>query len=273
VPATLPWDWLANPDVSGDPEPDGIWANRQTHELRPYAGHGTFVAGVVRSMAPNCQVKVLPLLIDRNYPGGGVLEQQLVDALYDALGHKRLPHLINMSAGCPTRLNLPSRSFEDWRNELESRKPVPDLVLVAAAGNNASAGPFWPASFGWAVGVGSLDHDGRVSSFSNYGGSVDVFALGRNLVNAFPKGTYICHETPDKYDERKFENWRARWSGTSFSAPLVTGLIAAEMSRQRPAASRSAERARNAVLARQPRMLALRPQSVAAFGAAQLAQP
>ena len=74
-----------------------------------------------------------------------------------------------------------------------------------------------------------------------------MFALGRNVVNAFPNGTYVCHEAPDRGDERIFDNWLARWSGTSFSAPLVTGLIAAEMSRQ-AGASASARGARDAVL-------------------------
>jgi subtilisin family serine protease len=272
APANLPWGWLANPDVVGAPEPGGIWEDQNTHELRAYAGHGTFVAGVVRSMAPKCEITVLPLLIDRNAPGGGVLEQQLVDDLYDALGQEDLPDLMNMSAGCPTRLNLPSRSFEDWRAELKSRDPVPDLVLVAAAGNNSSPWQFWPASFSWATGVGSLDHDGSVSSFSNWGDSADVFALGRNLVNAFPNGTYRCHEAPDKHDERRFENWRARWSGTSFSAPLITGLIAAEISRQQPA-DRSAKRARKTVLAAQARMPSLKARQVSAVGSVQLGQP
>ena len=179
---------------------------------------------------------MLNLVIDRQEPGGGVLESQLVDDLYDALELQELPHLINMSAGCPTRLE-PSSAVPSCTGgpTLEHRHHDPDLVLVAAAGNNSSPWRFWPASFDWAVGVGSLDSDGRVSEFSNWGDSVDVFALGRNVVNAFPNGTYVCHECPDRGDKRIFDDWLARWSGTSFSAPLVTGLIAAAMSRQ-PAA-------------------------------------
>ena len=79
-------------------------------------------------------------------------------------------------------------------------------------------------------GVGSLDRDGRVSSFSNYGVSADVYALGRNVVNAYPNGTYVCRETPDKADVRVFRTGMARWSGTSFAAPVVVGLVAAELS-------------------------------------------
>jgi subtilisin family serine protease len=239
-----PWPWLA--DVTGQPEPDGLRVPPPPPDrLRAYAGHGTFVAGVIKSIAPKCSVHVLNLVIDRQQPGGGVLESQLVDDLYDALDLEELPHLINMSAGCPTRMNVPSRAFQDWQAELRQRFKDPDLVLVAAAGNNSSPWPFWPASFEWAVGVGSLDRDGQVSDFSNWGDSVDVFALGRNVVNAYPDGTYICRECPDRGDERIFNNGLARWSGTSFSAPLVTGLIAAAMSRQQ---QRSARAARDEVL-------------------------
>ncbi len=112
-----------------------------------------------------------------------------------------------------------------WESHLKGR----NCVLVAAAGNDSSPAPFWPAAFPWAVGVGSLDRDGRVSSFSNRCSSADVYALGRNLVNAFPNGTYYCHESPDTGDVRVFSTGMARWSGTSFAAPIVAGLIAAQV--------------------------------------------
>lgn len=254
-----PWPWLE--DVTGRPEPHGL-REQGTDLLHAYAGHGTFVAGVIRAIAPDCNVDVLNLAIDENVPGGGVLESDLVDRLYDALGletwlpgqpleekPKKLPHLINMSAGCSTRLNIPPTTFQAWWTYLETHVPDLDLVVVAAAGNSANPWPFWPASFDWAVGVGSLDSDDRVSDFSNWGDSVDVYALGRNVVNAYPNGTYTCHEIPDRGDLRIFNTGLARWSGTSFSAPLVTGLIAREMSGQ---PNPSAQSARDAVLAVPP---------------------
>jgi subtilisin family serine protease len=261
----LPWQWLTG--VTGQPEPQGI-RHPQSADLRAYAGHGTFVAGVIRAMAPKCTVRVLSLPVDPNMPGGGVLESDMVPQLDAALALQ--PHLINLSAGCPTRQNLPARAFENWWADVSAAEPERDLVLVAAAGNNSSPWGFWPASFDWATGVGSLDRDGQVSNFSNWGDSVDVFALGRNVVNAFPNGTYVCHECPDRGDQRVFDNWLARWSGTSFAAPLVTGMIAAAMTG--PPAT-SARAARDRVLGVPQQMRSLKALTAPVVGADLLSVP
>ncbi|GCD91280.1 S8/S53 family peptidase [Nocardioides sp. LS1] len=223
-----PTPWLE--DVDGDDE-------QNVALLRPYAGHGTFIAGVVRCLAPGTTVYVERFLTGT----GAMLETDMVAQLRQALA--REPHLINLSAGAVTRRNHPLLSFEAfWEQDLSQ---TPNCLLVAAAGNDATAAPLWPAAFDWALGVGSLDRDGHVSRFSNHGPSADVYALGRNLVNAYPDGTYVCHETPDTGDVRVFDRGMARWSGTSFAAPVVVGLIAAE-----PGADADVFAARDAVLAR-----------------------
>jgi subtilisin family serine protease len=88
--------------------------------------------------------------------------------------------------------------------------------------------------------VGSLDPDGRVSDYSNFGSWVDVFALGRDAVNAFPSGVFTCNEPPDTGTVRHFDGV-AQWSGTSFSTPLVAGIVAARMSHTGETARQAAD--------------------------------
>lgn len=206
--------WLHG--VKGDDELNGP-------DLREYAGHGTFIAGIVRCLAPRTEIYVEGFAIG-GVGGGGILESAIIAQLDEALDHD--PQVINLSAGCRTHDDYPSLAFAVY---YETRLKDRDCVLVAAAGNDSSPAPFWPAAFDWAIGVGSLDRDGRVSSYSNHGPSADVYALGRNIINAFPDGTFTCKETPNKGDERVFDTGLARWSGTSFSAPVVAGLIAREI--------------------------------------------
>ena len=187
-------------------------------DLTEYGGHGTFIAGVARCRAPRSRIQHRKFLVQ----GGAVRESAMVHQLESAIDEVPKPHVINLSAGGHTRHGMRLKSFRRlWNDKLKNE---PDVVLIAAAGNDGTADPFYPAAFTWAVGVGSLDRNGEISSFSNYGESADVYVVGRNHVNAFPIGAYVCRETPDKDDERGSPNGLARWSGTSFAAPLFAGI-------------------------------------------------
>jgi len=230
--------WMAG--VTGDPDPaitGGL--------LGPYAGHGTFIAGIVRCLAPRAEV-IVRGAFDR---AGATFESSLVAALDDVLV-RDFPDIISMSAGTRTfdatgLLGL--RMFHETR--LRHHKSV---VLIAAAGNDSSRQPFWPAAAPWTVSVGALASNWRNrADFSNFGGWVDVYAPGENLINAFPEGTYKYHEPPLPRPDGMFRGM-ARWSGTSFSTPVVAGLIAARMSwtgeNGRDAASALLATARSATL-------------------------
>jgi hypothetical protein len=192
--------------------------------LPAYAGHGSFAEAVLHSRAPAANIEHLEFPISS---GGAVNETDLADLLAKAL--EKAPKVISMSAGCHTRHDRPLKAFERvWKNVPDEMKD--QVVIVTAAGNDASPSPFYPAASDWAIGVGSLDRDNKVSDFSNYRQSADVFILGREHVNKFPRGRYTCHWAPYKGQPRTFTTGWAEWSGTSFATPLLAGLITAYIS-------------------------------------------
>ena len=231
--------WLAQ-GVAGDVE------TVDPNNIHPYAGHGTFVAGVVRCMAPATEIEVEGFLTK----GGAIYESEIAQELNEALRDKDEPQLISISAGTHTRRNLPLMGFQVLADAYRLKERDDGPLVVAAAGNDGNDVPFYPAAFDWVVSVGALDGDGKKSDFSNYGKWVDVYAHGRDLVNAFPTGAYTYHE-PASAAFGTTQNFTglAQWSGTSFATPVVTGAIAAYMSKH----GVSARQARDALIAAAPK--------------------
>jgi subtilisin family serine protease len=222
--------WLTG--VTGDPDPSVSGS-----AILPYGGHGTFVAGVIRGMAPGAKI-VVRCVFDI---AGSALESEFVPKLHEGFGYGA--DIFHVTVASPTRKHLPLMAFEAWLKDLRQRKGV---VCLAPAGNNSRREPCWPAAFPDVIAVGALATDWRSRAyFSDFGGWVDVYAPGESLVNAFPSGEFTCQVQPYAGQIRTFYG-TAQWSGTSFSTPIVTGLIAARMTR----CGESAQQAAAALLAK-----------------------
>ncbi len=131
-------------------------------------------------------------------------------------------------------------------------------VVVCSAGNEATDRPTAPASlYAWPgndyaitaadeagvaphLAVGALNPSNRsVAMFSNVGPWVSTYAPGVSIVSTLPvsfRGSMQADLSLRGYDRWRetldiddFGSGFAVWSGTSFSAPLVAGLIAAEL--------------------------------------------
>ncbi|MGV0792784.1 type VII secretion-associated serine protease mycosin [Mycolicibacterium sp. XJ1819] len=117
---------------------------------------------------------------------------------------------------------------------------VKNVVVVTAAGNVGGQGqcpdqnparpgvPNWtdvnvvvsPAWYDeYVLTVGSVDHDGRPSQFSLAGPWVDVAAPGEDVVSLDPDGEGLIDSLPTPAGPMPI-------SGTSYSAPVVSGVVA-----------------------------------------------
>ena len=156
-------------------------------------GHGTMTTGLVHLVAPTA--KILPLKAFSANGQGYV--SNIVAALYYAVQHNA--DVVNMSFDVSTPSQALSQAIS-YANQA-------GVVLVAAAGNENTSAPVYPAALNSSVmGIASTSNYDTRSTFSNYG-TTDVWiaAPGEYVISTFPGGTF------------------AAASGTSFSAPLVAG--------------------------------------------------
>jgi subtilisin family serine protease len=257
---------LAHPWMAGV---EGDERKRILDEIRLYVGHGTFIAGILKCVAPGAVVRVSNELTDL---AGAELSSRLGGQILDVIDThypNKWPDIISLSAGTSTLDDKPLLGFQSFLAELAKPEHA-HTVLVAAAGNDGRDRPFWPAAYAGShpqphpgvVSVGALREDGKGRAcFSNYGDWVKVYAPGERLVNAYPKGTYkyvhshlkgcrhyeehvyprcTCTAEYQQDDEAYFDGM-AQWSGTSFATPIIAGMIAARKSQFGGTARQAAE--------------------------------
>ncbi|MDA7915899.1 S8 family serine peptidase [Verrucomicrobia bacterium] len=83
------------------------------------------------------------------------------------------------------------------------------IIITAAAGNQGSSTPSYPAAYPEAVSVTAVDTKGNLTSYANTGSTVDAVGPGTNLAE-FSEGVF-------------------RSEGTSVAAPHVAGATAARI--------------------------------------------
>jgi len=163
--------------------------------------HGTPVAGIIAAIrdnslgvagiCKNCRIMNLRITDDGIFP------------IEDAI--PGINYAIN------NRANIISMSFDTFANSNAFRDVIitahnNGIIMVAAAGNANMSIPFYPAAYSEVIGVAGTDPQDIKYSMSNYGTWIDISAPSKHIFNTRYTGYYAFN------------------SGTSFGAPIVSGV-------------------------------------------------
>ncbi|MDQ4213890.1 S8 family serine peptidase [Microbacterium sp. ASV81] len=240
-------------DPATDPEAHPSLGGPLDGNIDPVAGHGTFIAGLVRQACPEAQI--LPIRVSDG--SGVILESDLLGALgrVVALLEKEALHLDVMNLSFGFYHESPgAAATETELYDLLRRVRACGCVVVCSAGNDATERPAAPAAlYDWGpdsgiapgseaglapqIVVGALNPSGRsVALFSNIGEWVQTYVIGVSVLSTLPvsfDGGVQAGMRDDADDRRRetldpddFAGGFAVWSGTSFAAPVVAGRIA-----------------------------------------------
>jgi subtilisin family serine protease len=157
-------------------------------------GHGTMVAGVIHLAAP--KAKLMPL---KAFGANGTGQlSDILRAIYYAIDHGA--SAINMSFSLDSSSDELVKAIGYAQNK--------NVIAVASTGNTGLAAVGFPAALQKVIGVASVDNNTNRSLFSSFGTGTWIAAPGEEIITAYPGSHY------------------AAASGTSFSAPLITGTAA-----------------------------------------------
>ncbi|MBN7799139.1 S8 family peptidase [Parahaliea mediterranea] len=229
------YDFIRDPQVAGDgdgidPDPEDTG---NTQEAGASSYHGTHVGGTVAAAGNNGTgvagvaygARLMPL---RAISDEGGTSYDVAQAVRYAAG------LANDSGRLPERpadiinLSLGGEGFSNITQALYREVRAAGVIVVAAAGNEASSQPGYPASYEGVISVSAVDAQRRATSYSNRGAFIDVAAPGgdgsRDIAgDGYPDGVL---STGASGAGASLDYAYTFVSGTSMAAPHVSGVIA-----------------------------------------------
>lgn len=263
------------PEEDVDAEREGRRDGQASH-LDMFAGHGTFIAGVVHQTCPDAAL--LPI---RVYGGDGTASEWDFARSIERLLEFHLRALAGVPGYFPVDVVVIASGYylehpEDdddyegvYRGRLRDLRRAGVLVVVSA-GNDGSSRKTFPAAWapsvrrtGGAVipgdvhdlcsdytpllGVAASNPDGTLADFSNDGPWIAAVRPGVNVLSAMPttfdgsaEGKRSADGLRQTVDPDDFTHGFGTWSGTSFSSPRLAGQLAAAIFDRRTAGQQEA---------------------------------
>ncbi len=233
-----------------DPEYSGVTVDTISGRLDRIAGHGTFIAGIVRQHCPEATILSVPVMMG----DGACAEDEVIRALTGVYAYHREVQ-DGTTKGAPVDVVTMSfgyyhetpGAFDDEAGLAAAIQALTDagICVVAAAGNRSSDVPFYPAALnptnGLFVSVGSRNPGvAIVSAYSNTGDWVRSYRPGTNIVSTMPTtinaavrasmaNAPVAYPPRSSVDPDDYSGGFGVWSGTSFAAPAFAGQVAAKL--------------------------------------------
>jgi hypothetical protein len=200
-----------------------------------FDGHGTLITGIIAAahndvgiagINPNARIMMLKGV--NNF--GTTRPSYIAEAIVYAVDNGA--RVVNISVG-GDHANRMVRAAVDYANEK-------GVLIVAAAGNESQELiDYGPGGNENVLTVGATWFDDRAADFSNYGDTVDVVAPGVDVLSLRARHTDANYRPGQEGNETyaigdNFVGEDKRYfhaSGTSFSAPIVTGLASLLLSK------------------------------------------
>ena len=179
------------------------------------SGHGTHVTGIAGALTDNgkgvaggcfdCELLIVKVMGQIGF----TTDSRIVEGINWSMNQGA--DVVNLSLGGPGDSSVLKTAV--------NRAYGGGAVLVAAAGNEGTKVPRYPAAYSKVIAVSATTVDGRPAIYSNRGDWVDLAAPGTNILSTHNSGGYDIQ------------------SGTSMSAPFVSGLAGLLASQGMPADS------------------------------------
>lgn len=230
------YDFVSDIENSGDG--DGIDPNPEDTggSVGGNSGsfHGTHVSGTIAARGDNLigvagtaySARVMPLRALGADGGGSTYDVD--QAVRYAAGLPNDSGTVPVQAADVINLSLGGGPFSQASQDLYDAVRDAGVLVVAAAGNEASRVPSFPAAYTGVISVSAVDQQRRLAPYSNFGNLIDVAAPGGdNSVDlngdGYPDGVL---STSGSVSGDNLNFVYTFLNGTSMASPHVAGVLA-----------------------------------------------
>ncbi len=229
------YDFIASPTKANDgdgidPDPDdpGDLAHGSASSW-----HGTHVAGTVAALSDNGlgvsavarRTRIMPVRV-LGVDGG--TDYDILQGIRYAAGLPNDSGVLPQRCADIINLSLGGAGYSPHAQETIGQARAAGVIVIAAAGNQGSSTPSYPAAYDGVISVGAVGADAKRASYSNYGPSLDLMAPGGNQCQDLDGdghgdgilSTSVREQTSGRTAGYNFQQ------GTSMAAPHVAGVAA-----------------------------------------------